>query len=443
MKTDVVVVGGGIAGLAAAALIARDGRSVVVLEKGNRPGGRAYTIEDKGFTLNYGPHGVYRAESGTMFELLRRLGQPQPLFGYPKAIRSYWADGERFGSVGGRPHELLLRDGFFPPATRLRFTKVVGKVRFGKFEGLGDMTFGAWVERETRDPILRRWLIAMATVNTDTRPASALSAKFVLSHLQRNMFSRDYVGYMHGGWRMMYDRFIDALQAAGGRIVTGARVDRLETDGGRIIAAVTADARHEAHAFVCTLPPQAAPALAAADGELHAELTQWAALQDVRAFCMDLGFSRPLRTDLSYIFDVEHDLYFSIHSESAPDLAPADGQLLHAMAYLSPEEAADEEQRDRRKAALVAGLDRFFAGWRDAVVVERTIPDALVVAARHTPEEAAHRVPLRSRVAPNLYFANDARDIALNLSEISLASAVEVADAIAAARGEPAAVVVA
>src|SRR4051794_4221410 len=36
---DLVVVGGGLAGLAASALVAREGRSVVVLEKAARPGG--------------------------------------------------------------------------------------------------------------------------------------------------------------------------------------------------------------------------------------------------------------------------------------------------------------------------------------------------------------------------------------------------------------------
>jgi phytoene dehydrogenase-like protein len=146
---------------------------------------------------------------------------------------------------------------------------------------------------------------------------------------------------------------------------------------------------------------------------------------------MDLGFSRHVRDDLTFIFDIERDLYFSLHSEVTPDLAPVGGQLLHAMAYLSPEEAADELLRAERKADLIDGLNRHFPGWRDALVVERVIPNVLVTAARQTPaQQGSGRVPLRSGVAANLYFAGDARDLPYNLTEICLASAMEVADAI-------------
>jgi phytoene dehydrogenase-like protein len=41
MRQDVAVIGGGIAGLATGALLAKRGYRAVVLEKGNQPGGRA------------------------------------------------------------------------------------------------------------------------------------------------------------------------------------------------------------------------------------------------------------------------------------------------------------------------------------------------------------------------------------------------------------------
>ena len=153
---------------------------------------------------------------------------------------------------------------------------------------------------------------------------------------------------------------------------------------------------------------------------------------------MDLGFSRRLRTDLTYIFDIERDLYYSLHSEVTPDLAPAGSLLLHAMAYLSPEEAADERMLAERREALVAGLDRWFEGWREALVVERTLPNVRVCSLRQTPQQRAQRMRLRAESASNLYFAGDARDVEGNLTEICLKSAIEVADAVALVPvGEP------
>jgi phytoene desaturase len=51
----VVVVGAGFGGLSAAALLARDGFDVTVLEKNDRPGGRAMVYEQDGFKFDMGP----------------------------------------------------------------------------------------------------------------------------------------------------------------------------------------------------------------------------------------------------------------------------------------------------------------------------------------------------------------------------------------------------
>jgi hypothetical protein len=171
-------------------------------------------------------------------------------------------------------------------------------------------------------------------------------------------------------------------------------------------------------------------------------MQRWEGLVDVRALCMDFGFSRKVRDDLALVFDIERDLYYSIHSFTTPDLAPAGGQLLHAMAYLSPEEAADAMLLAGRKEELVTGLDLHFPGWRDAVAVERTMPTARVVAARQTPANKKNMVPLRAASVRNLYFAGDSRDIPYDLSLIVLAAAMEVADAIgSASQAKPAAAV--
>ncbi len=56
MSSDsAAVVGAGFAGMAAAALLGRDGYDVTVIEKNNRPGGRAMVYEEKGYTFDMGP----------------------------------------------------------------------------------------------------------------------------------------------------------------------------------------------------------------------------------------------------------------------------------------------------------------------------------------------------------------------------------------------------
>ena len=50
-----IVIGGGIAGLATAGLLAREGDRVTVLERNDRTGGRAGTLDREGFRFDTGP----------------------------------------------------------------------------------------------------------------------------------------------------------------------------------------------------------------------------------------------------------------------------------------------------------------------------------------------------------------------------------------------------
>lgn len=55
MKKKIIIIGGGIGGLATAALLGKDGHEVTVLEKNKAVGGRASVWEEKGFTFDMGP----------------------------------------------------------------------------------------------------------------------------------------------------------------------------------------------------------------------------------------------------------------------------------------------------------------------------------------------------------------------------------------------------
>lgn len=85
MESDVVVVGAGLAGLAAGTYLARGGRRVTVLERAGRAGGRARSTNASGFHLNFGPHALYAGGAGV--RILRDLhvpfsGRVPPASGY-------------------------------------------------------------------------------------------------------------------------------------------------------------------------------------------------------------------------------------------------------------------------------------------------------------------------------------------------------------------------
>lgn len=72
MKYDTIVVGGGIAGLTAAAYVAKAGHSVVLFEKQEKVGGLIQTFNRNGVYFDGGLRSMENA--GTLFPMLRQLG---------------------------------------------------------------------------------------------------------------------------------------------------------------------------------------------------------------------------------------------------------------------------------------------------------------------------------------------------------------------------------
>src|SRR5215217_3822385 len=104
---DVVVVGGGLAGLATATLAARGGKRVLLLERSSALGGRARSqAQEEGFRFNLGPHALYR--QGAAARVLAGLGI-HPTGTVPGA-GGFALRGKRVHTLPSGPVSLLTTD---------------------------------------------------------------------------------------------------------------------------------------------------------------------------------------------------------------------------------------------------------------------------------------------------------------------------------------------
>src|SRR4051812_2678094 len=91
-EIDVAVVGGGLSGLAVAALLARQGREGTVFEGSPRAGGYAQSPALHGLPVNLGPHALYLG--GAAVQVLEELGVKWKGHAPPLKGAKVWNEGQ-------------------------------------------------------------------------------------------------------------------------------------------------------------------------------------------------------------------------------------------------------------------------------------------------------------------------------------------------------------
>ncbi len=372
--TDVLVVGGGLAGLAAATTAARAGRQVTLLEARSEPGGRARTAEQDGFLLNEGPHALYRQGEG--LAVLRELGiEPEGTVPPTKGAMGL-AEG-RLGHLPVGPASMARTDlvSFRAKVALARQLTALPKLDPGPLAGvpLADWLADLLPDQRSRD--LVAGILRVATYSNDPEHLSAGAA---LLQLQRSLDGG--VLYLHGGWATLVRGLTDAAVAAGVRIVTGQKVARVEPAPSGVVVRTATGGWTAAAAVVTTGGPAgAADLLGVTDGPLR-ERARTARPSVVAA--LDVGLRRPWGSAPTFVLGVDQPLYLSVHGPTA-DLAPADGALVTLAKYLPPDSGADATD-DRRE--LEAMLDLVQPRWRSDATAVRFLQR--VVAATDIPTAA-------------------------------------------------------
>lgn len=259
----VVVVGAGFAGLTAALHLLGAGRRVTVLERGERPGGRAGALDLR--TAD----GVYRVDTGptvlTMPDLLdeafaavgEKVSERLDLVELDPAYRTHFADGSTIDvhtDAAAMEAEVRAVCGPAAAAGYVRMREWLGElyrteidtfiganfdspldllgrdlVRLAALGGFGRLQ--PKVEQFLPDERLRR-IFSFQALYAGVPPQTALGAYGVIAYM-------DTIAGVHfprGGMRQVGQALADAAVAAGAEIVYGRTVTGLERAHGRVTA---------------------------------------------------------------------------------------------------------------------------------------------------------------------------------------------------------------
>ena len=386
---EILVIGAGLGGLASAALLARGGARVRVLDAAQHVGGRARSRVQEGFVLNVGPHALARRGPGE--RVLRELGVP--IAGREVGKRgAFGLVSSTLSPLPYTPRNLLGSD-LLPGSSKLSFLRVLAGLGERKAREVQGQTVRQWLERAAPDPRVRALLAMLVRLSCYADAPDLLGAEAAVRQLA--LMVRHSVLYLDGGWQSLLDPLTAQLRAAGVELELGVGVARIERQKGRVCAVTTRDGRRlPAEHVVATVDPQTLASLLPDD----ALAARWAAAAvPLRAACLDVGVRDLPHPERLNVQALDAPLYFANHSAYAR-LAPDGAHLLCLVRYLAPGEDGRGVEPELR-----AFLERVQPGVWERAVLKRFMPNLIV----HTDLPGAERARAEHPELAGLHLVSD------------------------------------
>ncbi len=433
--TRVVVVGGGLAGLAASASLGEAGFRVELLEARGFLGGRAASYPLPGSTgeiIDNCQH-VLLGSCVNLLDLYRRL----EVLG-----RIRFHDEIPFLEPGGRLS--ILKPGRLPPPLHfsgsfagLRFLSAADKLSVSRglaalwFErrrrgDLDRITMLDWLRQKGQTPraIERFWrqvLVSAVNEELDRMAAAHGFQVFWLGFLARRDAAR--IGLPAGPLGELYDS--DALRRlARVEIRMRAAVERLLVADGVVRGAAAAGERFEGDYYICAVPFERLPAMIP---ELGLDLSGW---EHSPIIGIHLWFDRPV-TALPFAALLDRTMQWLFNKR----IAGQPGQYIQLV--VSASRGLVETPRAEVIDLAVRELAEFLPAARHARLEKAHVVKEVRATFSARPGMEARRPPARTRF-PNLFLAGDwTRSGWPATMEGAVRSGYLAAEAVAAAAGRP------
>lgn len=428
-EVDAVIVGGGLGGWIAAVYAAQGGKRILLVEKSERVGGRAATVQKGDALFNMGAHTVF--PKGELAGVFNDLGISIP-GGAPE-----------LGGLG------LWRDRIYPlPASfrtlltypllsmrgKMEFARLTSTIMGMKFDenywkdngsngskakAHPEESLAQWIERNIRDTMVRRLFLA-TLVRTSTYVADPHKqrARTALRQVKHVLTGGSF--YVDGGWVTM----VKALQAkahslgvtykAGTAVVcveppaqknlpsssqTSPMSGAQEEDRNSFLVRFQDGETIRVDAVILAVPPAQCMDLVA--GANKTDLASWhRQAWKVEVACLDLGLRRLPNPDVNFVMGLESPFLFTNHSRRAK-VGKNGISVVHLIKY--NDSAHTDTSRD--KVMLERVMDILQPEWRKEVVASQFLPRMTVMEDVDRPGRMRPG-PKVSQI-PGLYVAGD------------------------------------
>lgn len=224
-RFDAIVIGSGVGGMCAAALLAYSGRRVLLAEKRRYLGGRFSTVNRDGYMC---------ATGGLAVPVGRDMEKVCELVGIPSGVKpstkvGMWLDGQVYDLAKGATRTIIHHVASDQDEAQ-RVIDALNKAM--KVESpSAEISFRSWLNQYTENPkihgIFQATISSLLTVNSYELPA-AQYFKFI------KVIAPLKFGFIEGGSIALWHRLADLVSESGGEVWTGATAESIHVAEGRV-----------------------------------------------------------------------------------------------------------------------------------------------------------------------------------------------------------------
>ncbi|WP_159883831.1 FAD-dependent oxidoreductase [Paenibacillus puerhi] len=411
MKGDypmkVAIIGGGLAGLTAAAYLSEQhGIQGVLFERSPQLGGRAFTYEKAGFTLNYGAHAVYGIDRHKLTVMERELG----LSFSSKQVDKRKVMYAKNGQLTPAPLDFvnLMRTELLNPLQKVRFVGEITAIIANIHQLRNYPTLGDYLAESDADEDVKELWEHLVCSNFFIAPEEARKVPgHVISDYYHNLFlSSRPVNYVLGSWAVITNQLREKIEQSGNwSIALQEGVENLRYADSQYV--LRTKNREEAFDRVIFAMPVQQVCKLLKDTPWEPFLAPYEHNSSTEVMVYDIGLKHVVARPFSYISDMDNKLFISDVSATDHTLVPEGGQLLQGIAYLSDtfvDEAERKAYLEKKTKQMEALFDEYYPGWREVTEVKRVSKKAMVASVKNI---AGNRLlPTRVESVP-FYFCGD------------------------------------
>ena len=423
---DAIIIGGGYAGLSAAALLSQQGGRVLLLERAGRLGGRATYYEKDGFLWEYGQHSCRLGEDGIAAQVFRQLGR-RLQFADTRGHTSYlYFNGKLYPRPEG-PFDFLFTK-LIPARARIDFLRFYARLLRQDPNDWYDRTLLDLYRTWGRNPDVERFLPFLGFTVMVVDPARA-SAGEVIQFLKRAKKARVKQGEPVGGAKQIIDTLREAIIERSGEIHLTETATALAIENGAAVGVRTARTEYRAEAVVCAFPLFRLFSLVFEDRFAPEFVKYVKGIQSSSGLTIDFVFDEPVTDIKGSILGVDVPLWVKFQSNVDPAAAPPGkhistwGMLFEPGAPLTPDVVGKAEADIRRI------MEDVLPGALSKVVYQRKLAVPVLNGNILFPEQSyKHRPGIVCPDVAGLYFIGDTTQGEGCSGDIAFSSALKLAD---------------